>query len=361
MIRVRTVLDTGAGPNLIHYDRIDPAWRTSIRDTTTPSLRDASKRAMRTLGVITLLVRIGQFQAHVQFLVVPNLAVDCILGTTFTDRHVKAIYPRSQTVHFHDAPPVALVGSTSPTAPASAPHDLAQETPSRKLRLARAIVIPPMTQMPATVTAASGGLCFLQNHPRMAHKHLALMAQGVMDLLPNTPFTVLVSNFGIHPVRLPKNNVLGLALPAPAHIFTFDTTHGAPDLKKWEIIAEPTDTPPDAPETPKDWTNEVKVGVTNAATKEAVLDMLQDFKAMWDGRLGTISATKHRIEVTKGTAPVYQAPYRAGHKARTYEEMEIKRMLDAKVIEPSSAEWASPVVLVPKKDKTLSSASTTAV
>lgn len=71
---------------------------------------------------------------------------------------------------------------------------------------------------------------------------------------------------------------------------------------------------------------------------------------MWSGTLGTIKATQHRIDLTPGANPVYQPPYRAGPAARVTEKTEVQRMLQAGVIEPSMAEWASPVVLVPKPD-----------
>ena len=46
------------------------------------------------------------------------------------------------------------------------------------------------------------------------------MAQGVMDLFPVEPFTVLVSNFGSRAVHVPKHTVVVLAFPFPTHILT---------------------------------------------------------------------------------------------------------------------------------------------
>jgi Reverse transcriptase (RNA-dependent DNA polymerase) len=74
---------------------------------------------------------------------------------------------------------------------------------------------------------------------------------------------------------------------------------------------------------------------------------------MWDGRLGTVAATTHRIEVLPGSKPVHAQPYRAGSHARVAEKTEIDRMLAQQVIEPATCEWASPIVLVPKPDETL--------
>ena len=64
------------------------------------------------------------------------------------------------------------------------------------------------------------GLCFLQNHPKTAHKNLCLMRQGVMDLFLGEPFTVLVSNFGNRAVHVPKHTGVGLAFPSLTHILT---------------------------------------------------------------------------------------------------------------------------------------------
>ena len=67
---------------------------------------------MKAIGELKLHVRIGEFCARVPFLVVTNLAVDHILGTTFLDRHVKAILPPQRKVMFHHPPSVALTGVT---------------------------------------------------------------------------------------------------------------------------------------------------------------------------------------------------------------------------------------------------------
>jgi len=103
------------------------------------------------------------------------------------------------------------------------------------------------------------------------------------------------------------------------------------------------------------------------AQQEAVLDqvdlsgvpdrLLPDVQAlirrhayMVDGTLGSIDATVHRVEIQNGTKPIRQQPYRAGHNARDMIRDEVNRMLEAKVVRPSTSEWASPVVVFFKKD-----------
>jgi hypothetical protein len=75
--------------------------------------------------------------------------------------------------------------------------------------------------------------------------------------------------------------------------------------------------------------------------------MLATHRQIWDGRLCRVSATSHYIDLVPGARPVHFQPYRAVPRAREAESAEVRRMLDAGVIEPASFEWASPVVLVP--------------
>jgi len=71
------------------------------------------------------------------------------------------------------------------------------------------------------------------------------------------------------------------------------------------------------------------------------------------GELGRVDVTPHRIEVTPGARPPRAQTYRESHASRDIIAKEVQRQRDLGVIEPSSAEWAFPVVLVPKPDGTM--------
>ena len=58
----------------------------------------------------------------------------------------------------------------------------------------------------------------------MARKHISLMANGVMDIVPGRPFTVLIRNFSDKSLRFHKNTVVGLALPGLGGIFFVEET-----------------------------------------------------------------------------------------------------------------------------------------
>lgn len=64
---------------------------------------------------------------------------------------------------------------------------------------------------------------------------------------------------------------------------------------------------------------------------------------MWSGSLGTIKATEHDRFTNR----------RTGTETREVKRKEVSRMLKEGIIEPSQAEWASPVVVIQKPDGSL--------
>jgi len=109
------------------------------------------------------------------------------------------------------------------------------------------------------------------------------------------------------------------------------------------------ETPP-AKETPPE--PEVDMGAVPDHLVQRLKNLLTKYHTLWDGSLGTIRQTEHRIQLKTGATPVRQHPYKAGLHARQMEKEQVEGMLRMEVIEPTNSEWASPVVLVPKPDGT---------
>ena len=61
-----------------------------------------------------------------------------------------------------------------------------------------------------------------------------------------------------------------------------------------------------------DWKDVVDISLKFPEHREKRISVLDKHQQMWDGHLGTIHATKHRIELTPGAHPVHQQPCRAG-------------------------------------------------
>ena len=73
---------------------------------------------------------------------------------------------------------------------------------------------------------------------------------------------------------------------------------------------------------------------------------------MWkDGSMGRTTLVQHEIHTTEKSA-IKQRPRREAYGTQPIIKEEIEKMLAQDVIEPSTSAWASPIVLVKKKDGT---------
>jgi len=82
--------------------------------------------------------------------------------------------------------------------------------------------------------------------------------------------------------------------------------------------------------------------------------LLKKYAPLWGGMLGLIRGVEHRTRLTLGTVFVRPHPYKAGPLARKREKAEVERMRSMRVIAPSTGDWASSVVMVPKPDGSVS-------
>ena len=80
--------------------------------------------------------------------------------------------------------------------------------------------------------------------------------------------------------------------------------------------------------------------------------LVEEFSGVFQNTPGSSEILEHRIP-TGTSNPVRLPPYRVPYAHRETLRQELKEMLERKIIEPSTAEWSSPIVLVGKKDGTL--------
>ena len=82
---------------------------------------------------------------------------------------------------------------------------------------------------------------------------------------------------------------------------------------------------------------------------EEIIKRYQEICAVGDMKLGKTNIVKHKIN-TGDNKPIAQNPYRADIGRRKIIKEEIKKMFKNGIIRKSSGPWASPVVIVEKKD-----------
>lgn len=90
----------------------------------------------------------------------------------------------------------------------------------------------------------------------------------------------------------------------------------------------------------------------NYDEKRRFADLLKKYQNIFvtsSDQLGCTDKVKHKIN-TGDAQPIKQAPRRQPLGKRENERVEVERMLQKDIIEPSDSEWSSPVVLITKKD-----------
>ena len=105
---------------------------------------------------------------------------------------------------------------------------------------------------------------------------------------------------------------------------------------------------------PVSWNDQIDLShILHSSVRRKIMRLLERHKSMFSGKLGTVHETAHHIELKPGTYPIRQQPYQAGPEKREHIREKIAYQLAAGVIEPAQSEWASPVLLAPKKDGTM--------
>ena len=343
------VLDTGAGPNFVRESLLPVNWRKHSADASGyPSIRDANNRRLKLSGVIPMYVDIGGFQLRTNFLVCSELAVKVILGCDFIQKYVQAILPQKHQVVLRYGGAVAIqtkrpkvvanMSSPPPVHDHPCPWKRRVSYRTDRVKLAKPATLPPYSETIIQVRGGRGGLQRIEPAESLMRKHKLSVPYGVVDTIPGRLFTMKLANFSSKQVHLRKGSVVGSTRERPKFVVC--------------PLAEPAADKTD-PTEPNKWERLVNLEHLSHGLRVRVLALLRKYSAVCDGRLGTLKGATHRIEIVPDAKPVYQQPYRCGIERRKAEEAEVQRMLKANVIAPSSSEWASPVILVPKPDGSL--------
>ena len=92
--------------------------------------------------------------------------------------------------------------------------------------------------------------------------------------------------------------------------------------------------------------NDAVLGDKITDTQQSDLkEMLEEYLHVMRNEPSKTNLTEHNI-VTSEARPVHLPPYRLPHAYRETVQHELKDMLDHGIIEPTSCEWSSPIVLV---------------
>lgn len=364
----RAVVDSGAGPSVVRMDLLPKGWEEyAIPGPRRTRVSDASGQLLKVRAEVVLTIYVGEYPMTHEFLVVRGLSVPLILGWDFQKAYVETISPKTETIVWDNGSSTRARRSWVGT-PLPSPRVHAHPRPTPEaVRLFRGITLPPRAATLVKVRCDVGGTQLVQERTgAMAHRRVYLQ-NAILSFTPGEPRGIYLTNLGDTAVNFPKGFTVGLASP-----------HNGPTLsvgqfdEEGELLLVGTQQPPGAPtggkETKADGQegcettgagdpNRVakpKPGVAWEAVPEGlrgkIETLLSDYEGLWAGQLGKVEVTPHRIQLTPEARPRRAQPYRASGPSREIIAAEVARQRKMGVIEPSSAEWAFPVVLVPKSD-----------
>ncbi len=377
MTCLASVLDTGAGSSFIKKEILPAALLERVKGIPNPTdIRDASNRRVSILGKIRLRVRLGSRSDWVHFNVVQNLGTEVILGCDFMDKHVDAIRPRKRKVTLDDGTSVPILRRHTPSKwyrtmipePEAASDKTVNE--ASKVKILTPIVLKPGSQTWVEVTTAISGTVLMEPNGRLYRNHTCLASNGVAEVEADKPFKVLVANFGDYPKQLAQGQVVATAYANPTNLVESTISHAellglcddkeAMRYRKHNANARDESVINDylrdlrsshMGEDEKPVTaDDIDLSGVPKSYHKRIRTMLRKHESMWSGQLGEITVTEHHIDLKPGARPYKAQPRRAGLKERELTEFEVKKQLEANVVEPSMSEWAAPVLFVPKKD-----------
>jgi len=279
--------------------------------------------------MITLRLRSGGFATDVDFVVVQRHAVPVLLGTSVILRHVEALYPRRQRVRWSADASVPILSCTG-----CGKRERRRSPRDTTVCLAQQRVLPPRSRTAMLVTADLAGQVLVMPYNRLNKRHRCQTARGLAVVVPGQRFSCEVANLIDDPVCLRKGTVIATVSPVDDVDCLLVTDDAASPAAAAEAVLDQVDVS----------------GVPDRLLLD-VQALIRRHEYMLDGTFWSIDAPVHRVEIQPGTKPIRQQQYRAGHNARDMIRDGVNRMLEAKVVRPSTSEWASPVVFFPKKDE----------
>lgn len=325
------LVDTGAAVSVIRADLC-----RSIRKVMTPlsglSLRTADSQPIEALAACTARVSIQGVLYTIEFIVLPTCSHDIILGWDFLSRHEALIDCARAEVEFSALP--------------DEPTEENFVSSTAKLVAAADTNIPPKSAVivPLRCTSFADATALFTPSEIFLRRRCIPLPFAVLAICSGET-TMTVTNPLSSPCSLRRGECLGRVEIVDSHL-VIEVPDDAPDPQINALTpSETTQLAPDLFHASID-------DSLDPTQKAQLLRLLYRFRSSFDCEqhsLGRTSMVTHSID-TGSHAPLRQRPYRVSPSERHVIDQQVNDMLQRGIIRPSNSPWASPVVLVTKKD-----------
>ena len=277
-------------------------------------------------GQCTVQIAVGPLSKDHVVLVAKNLHQECLLGADFLMRH-GCVLDLQQKIMFTEQGPVHFVSSVC----------IEHNTPVCFVALSEKVTVPPNSQMclPVKMTGpkSAAGVLVVEPCEEFVHAYGLLVAHSITDAVANHTM-VQVMNPCFAPVTVHENVRVGML-------------HSIVDCAKIQPARKQSRPKQAIKDIIGQMTSSLAPGVQESVA--ALLWKYQDVIALNDNDLGCTQLLGHRID-TSDALPVRQPARRLPFHQQGEVRGLIDDMLSRGIIEPCCGPWASPIVLVKKKD-----------
>ena len=333
------LVDTGASVTAVSNTFLSNLCTPpKLQSSSLPSIRTVSGEQLPVLGQATLPFLIGETVYTFDVLVIDNLTYPVVLGRDFLMQFGSVIDLQGHTLILGTAPPVTLHSSVSSVSVTN------NDTPVTVHAFAT-YILPPLSESVIPVYPKSslpvGNTGLIEPNSQIATRYHVCGASQLVSLSEQHTFPFRVLNPTNKPVTIYRCSTMGTFTPSAASmsvIATADTpSESSPLLEDEETV------PLDLSETTLDDHQITQL--------KSLIAEYRDIFALKPEELGRTGLIQHRID-TGDNPPIRQRPYRVAETQRGIIEEHVTDMLNRGIIQPSTSPWASPIILVKKKDGT---------
>ena len=330
-MEISCLVDTGAGVSLLSGDVLDKVGQRSIivEPVIHQKLVGVDGIPLKVRGASTFPLTIAGLEFQHRLIIADNITADAMLGLDFLDSHNCVLDLGQRKLCVNNKTCIPLVPRLSP-----------KDSLLGKVVLQDTTVIPPVSELEV--------MGRIECSEKQEINGITWMVEGVQSPVfvaraVVTPQTKLV------PVRLINTDLIPETLYRGTKLANAETV----EERNVNVVGNVDATTSSNTSVPvyTDNINQLPDDVSQTQQDKllALLSLYSDVIASGPNDLGHTQVLSHHID-TGDAPPIRQATRRVPVPSREKVEQLLEDMLSKKIISPSKSPWASPVVLVQKKD-----------
>ncbi|KZS06649.1 Uncharacterized protein APZ42_029823 [Daphnia magna] len=334
-IRVRVVIDTGAVVSVA-----SPSLQEKLQVQRTrldgPSVLMVNGQKAPPLGAFELDIEHRGMKARGKVILLEMKGIELLLGNDFLSQ-----FKRLQ-INYVEKGAELLLGELPVNAITERGH-----TSTRKLVTRTGRTLPPRTIVPVEIEPANLEEDTWMIEPSEQLARARGVTTGKILVSTERPLGhILMVNLTNRRTYLREGTVLGRVEAVDSSVVEIEEAEpeGRREQAAGEsLMAVMEDREKSVPDTPQE------ICAFRVKPSELKSPKICTLRTSKNCELGFCKVAEHRIN-TGSAPPVHQPPYKSAWKERAIIQRQVGEMLEKGVIEPSNSPWASPVVLVKKKD-----------